>query len=201
MRDDARTHAPAPAFTPTFAVRAVDAYEHGQIGAEGLTGAEITGAPVGNTKVIEPKPYFHEWATVLPGMICLSRKARNATFRNYVAAETATPVIGCAAGLKAADAKNFYFAGICRSKTVRPIDDGTGPSVDEFFTLHIGGMVTMLNNSNEPVFPGDMLEYAASAPAPFPNPRSRRALAAGGRSPRRRWMATTWTTTTTAASA
>jgi hypothetical protein len=74
-------------------------------------------------------------------MICLSRKARNATFRNYVAAETATPVIGCAAGLKASDAKNFYFAGVCRSKTVRPIDDGTGPSVDEFFTLHIGGMV------------------------------------------------------------
>lgn len=92
-------------------------------------------------QVVEPKPYFHEWATVLPGMICLSRKARNATFRNYVAAETATPVIGCAAGLKASDAKNFYFAGVCRSKTVRPIDDGTGPSVDEFFTLHIGGMV------------------------------------------------------------
>lgn len=136
-------------------------------------------------KIIEPKPYFHEWATVLPGMICLSRKARNATFRNYVAAETATPVIGCAAGLKASDAKNFYFAGVCRSKTVRPIDDGTGPSVDEFFTLHIGGMVvrgaarcrpaaqrshartlhaqTMLNNSAEPVFPGDMLEWTLTS--------------------------------------
>jgi hypothetical protein len=25
-------------------------------------------------------------------MICVSRKARNSTFRNYVAAETATPV-------------------------------------------------------------------------------------------------------------
>ena len=122
----------------------VDAYEHGQLAAEGLTGADMTGAATGianPAKIIEPKPYFHEWATVLPGMICLSRKARNATFRNYVAAETATPVIGCAAGLKAADAKNFYFAGVCRSKTVRPIDDGTGPSVDEFFTLHIGGMV------------------------------------------------------------
>ena len=48
-------------------------------------------------KDIEVKPHFHEWASVLPGMICLSRKARNSTFRNYVAAETATPVIGCAA--------------------------------------------------------------------------------------------------------
>ena len=40
----------------------------------------------------EHKPHFHEWATALPGMICVSRKARNSTFRNYVAAETATPV-------------------------------------------------------------------------------------------------------------
>jgi len=108
---------------------------------------------------VEFKPHFHEWATVLPGMICLSRKARNATFRNYVAAETATPVIGCCACLTQDDAKNFYFAGVCRSKSVRGIDDGRGPTTDEFFTLAIGGMVTMLNNSKTPVFPGDMLEW------------------------------------------
>ena len=92
-------------------------------------------------------------------MICVSRKARNSTFRNYVAAETATPVIGCCACLTLDDAKNFYFAGVCRSKSVRPIDDGRGPTTDEFFTLAIGGMVTMLNNSKTPVFPGDMLEW------------------------------------------
>lgn len=74
-------------------------------------------------------------------MICVSRKARNATFRNYVAAETATPVITCCAVLGNDDQKNFYFAGVCRSKSVRPIDDGVGPSVDEFFTLAIGGML------------------------------------------------------------
>ena len=34
-----------------------------------------------------------------------------------------------------------------------------GPQTDEFFTLAIGGMVTMLNNSQTPVFPGDMLEW------------------------------------------
>ena len=44
-------------------------------------------------------------------MICVSRKARNSTFRNYVAAETATPVISCCACLSADDMKNFYFAG------------------------------------------------------------------------------------------
>lgn len=108
---------------------------------------------------VEYKPHFHEWATALPSMICLSRKARNATFRNYVAAETATPVISCAACLKPDDAKNFYFAGVCRSKSVRPLDDGVGPQVDEYFTLAIGGMVTLLNNSKDAVFPGDMLEW------------------------------------------
>jgi len=115
------------------------------------------GADLGD--VVETKPHFHEWASVLPGNICLSRKARNATFRNYVAAETATPVIGCASCIPADEAKQFYFAGICRSKTVRPIDDGVGPSVDEFFTLAIGGMATLQNNSKESVFPGDMIEW------------------------------------------
>lgn len=108
---------------------------------------------------IEQKPHFHEWATALPGMICVSRKARNSTFRNYVAAETATPVVACCACLKMEEESNFYFAGVCRSKSVRPMDDGVGPSVDEFFTIAIGGMVTLLNNSGTSVFPGDMLEW------------------------------------------
>jgi len=147
----------------------VDAYEFAQLPPEGLSQRDISGVATANAQTCEPKPYFHEWASVTPGMICLSRKARNATFRNYVAAETATPVIGCAAGLKAADANNFYFAGVCRSKTIRPIDDGTGPQIDEYFTMAIGGMVTMLNNSAEPIFPGDILEWtlwAEKDPAP-----------------------------------
>ena len=92
-------------------------------------------------------------------MICVSRKARNSTFRNYVAAETATPVISCCACLKASDMKHFYFAGVARSKSVRPIDDGVGPQIDEFFTLAIGGMCTLLNNSGTVLYPGDMLEW------------------------------------------
>lgn len=52
-----------------------------------------------------------------------------------------------------------YFAGICRSKSVRPIDDGIGPSTDEYFTLSIGGMSTLLNNSHGAIFPGDTLEW------------------------------------------
>ena len=137
----------------------VDSYEFAQL-PEAVKAEKLdNGAGTATGTEVEFKPHFHEWATVLPGMICLSRKARNATFRNYVAAETATPVIGCCACLTNDDAKNFYFAGVCRSKTVRPIDDGVGPRTDEFFTLAIGGMVTMLNNSKTPVFPGDMLEW------------------------------------------
>lgn len=68
-------------------------------------------------------------ATALPGMICVSRKARSATFRNYVAAETATPVIACCACLGADDQKNFYFAGVARSKCVRPIGTLSTPTL------------------------------------------------------------------------
>ena len=55
--------------------------------------------------------------------------------------------------------KNFFFAGICRSKSVQPIDDGAGPVIDEYFTSAIGGPVTMYNNGAEAIFPGDMLEW------------------------------------------
>jgi len=79
--------------------------------------------------VVEYKPHFHEWATVQPGMVCLARKKRTAVFRQYVAAETAVPVIACAACLPAADEKNYFFAGVARSKSVRDPDDGIGESL------------------------------------------------------------------------
>ena len=136
------------------------------------------------TAVYEHKPHFHEWATALPGMICVSRKARNSTFRNYVAAETATPVISCCACLGANDMKHFYFAGVARSKSVRPIDDGVGPSIDEFFTLAIGGMCTLLNNSGTVLYPGDMLEWCFYNQKAFTSSGSKGA-ARGNARPRR----------------
>jgi hypothetical protein len=93
-------------------------------------------------------------------MICLARKKRTAVFRQYVAAETAVPVIACAACLPVADEKNYFFAGVARSKSVREPDDGVGPKTDEFFTLSIGGMVTVLNTSGQPLHPGDLVEWA-----------------------------------------
>ena len=110
-------------------------------------------------EVVEYKPHFHEWATVREGMICLARRKRTAVFRQYVAAETAVPVVACAAGLKTESEKDYFFAGVARTKSLRTPDDGIGPSVDEFFTLSIGGMVTVLNTSGQPIHPGDLLEW------------------------------------------
>jgi hypothetical protein len=111
----------------------------------------------------ESVPHFHEWAAVLPGMVCLMRKRRHESFLNRVAAETAVPVISCVSclGLDSEDEiDNWLFAGVARSKSVPPIDDGNGPSFDEYFTLALGGMACILNMSNEKhVFPGDYIEW------------------------------------------
>ena len=118
----------------------------------GMTGAN-------NDKIVEVRPMFHEWASVLPGMICVARKNKTQVFRQYQAAETAVPVIGCAACIPAEDADQYYFGGIARSKSVRSPDDGIGPRDDEFFTLSLGGMSTLLNNSGRPISAGDLIEW------------------------------------------
>jgi len=90
-----------------------------------------TDAKSGN--IVETKPHFYEWATATTGMLAVARKQRS-TFRNYVAAETAAPVIACAAGKGPLDELDFQFAGIVRSNSVRTMDDGVGPTTDEYFT-------------------------------------------------------------------
>lgn len=119
----------------------------------------MVGAPGGGADPVETKPHFHEWATVQPGMVCVARKKKTAVFRGYSAAETAVPVIACAACIPKEDEKNFFFAGIARSKSVRTPDDGIGPNVDEYFTVSIGGMATLLNTSGGPIHPGDLVEW------------------------------------------
>lgn len=42
---------------------------------------------------------------------------------------------------------------------MRTPDDGIGPTVDEFFTVSIGGMATILNTSGGVVHPGDLIEW------------------------------------------
>lgn len=140
----------------TFSL-AVDSYEFTTL-KDGISQQNLNGT--GTTdNIVEFKPMFHEWATVQPGMICLARKKRTAVFRQYVAAETAVPVIACAACLPHGQEKNYFFAGVARSKSVREPDDGIGPKVDEFFTVSIGGMTTLLNTSGQPLHPGDLIEW------------------------------------------
>lgn len=104
----------------------IDPYEFTLI-QDAITTQALTGDPTKSANdIVEYKPHFHEWATVQPGMICVSRKKRTAVFRQYQVAETAAPVIACAACLPAADEKNYYFAGVARSKSVRDPDDGIG---------------------------------------------------------------------------
>lgn len=139
----------------------VDAYEFSSL-SDQLSAGDMTGniGPAADAgKIVEVKPAFHEWASVLPGMICIARKNKTQVFRQYQAAETAVPVIGCAACIPSNEANQFYFAGIARSKTVRSPDDGIGPRDDEFFTLSLGGMATILNNSGRPISAGDLIEW------------------------------------------
>jgi hypothetical protein len=109
--------------------------------------------------VFEVRPPFAEWASTLPGMICVARKHRTDVWRRHMATESAIPVVSCAAGLGAYDQHEWFFAGICRSKSVVPPDDGRGPQIDEYFTLSIGGMATLLNTSGDRLCAGDQVAW------------------------------------------
>lgn len=125
-------------------------------------------------KPIEAKPHFFEWATATVGMIAVQRRMRS-TFRNYVAAETAAPVIVCAAMRGPLDELDFQFSGVVRSNSVRTMDDGVGPTTDEYFTLSIGGLVTILNNSNQVIHPGDYISWTFLSEDPSKAGSTRRA--------------------------
>jgi hypothetical protein len=108
----------------------------------------------------EQPPAFHEWASVQPGFICVFQKHRSTRYRHHASAETATPVIACAQLLSAQNNSMYQFAGICRSKSIRDYDDvANGMKRDEFFTLHIGGPVTLLNNGSDVIQQGDAVEW------------------------------------------
>jgi len=174
----------------------IDTYEYATV-PETFTAAEMSGEVFkdsdGNFKTlagdapaadavgspIEGRPHFYEWATATTGQIALTRRMRS-TFRNYVAAETACPVIACAACRGPLDEVDFQFAGVVRSNSIRTMDDGIGPQTDEYFTLAIGGMATILNNSSSVVHPGDMISWTFVSESDNVKSKSR-----GGKGPRR----------------
>lgn len=108
----------------------------------------------------EDKPAFHEWASVQPGFLCVFEKNRSTRYRHHASAETACAVIACAQLLSDQNNNMYQFAGVARSKAVRDYDDiANGMKRDEFFTLHIGGPVTIINNGNEAINQGDAVEW------------------------------------------
>ena len=148
----------------------IDTYEFAAL-KDQLRGSEMTGlrngAPPDDNagQIVEYKPMLHEWATVQPGMVCLARKKKTAMFRQMTAAETAVPVIACAACLPVAAEKDYFFAGVARTKSVRPPDDGVGPQFDEYFTVSLGGIVVVLNTSGTQIHCGDLVEWCLINPA------------------------------------
>ena len=108
----------------------------------------------------EPLPRFDEWASVQPGYICLYSRNKTQVYQKYLAVETACPVIACAQRRYARHNASYGFAGIARTKSIRDRDDiEHGAKTDEFFTLHIGGPCTLLNNGNQNIKNGDMVEW------------------------------------------
>lgn len=108
----------------------------------------------------EERPERHLWQTVQPGTVAVFHKSRSAEFRNQIGSQRAAPVIVYAQGLAAqTDNKNYSFAGITRTNSIRPYDDGLGITVDEMFTIALRGKVTMLNNGPDVILNGDYVEW------------------------------------------
>lgn len=138
-----------------------NAFVHGEL-FQKITNPEIVqkNKPPRVARMNEKDPLFHEWASVTPGLICVTEKDRHTSFRSHLTAETAVPVLACAQGLDETCNSSYQFAGIARSKSVRDYDDILhGPKRDEYFTLAIGGPFTILNNGNGPIKVGDMVEW------------------------------------------
>jgi len=140
----------------------VDSYDW-SLTPENVTGTALVynnmDAPENGGLPFEFRPAYAEWATVLPGMVTVQRKKKTHSNYNY-AADTAAGVIVCAACKTQKDEGDYTFAGVARSKSVPPHDDGMGPSHDEMFTVALAGMVTVLNTSGSVIHAGDMIGWS-----------------------------------------
>lgn len=108
----------------------------------------------------EEPAQFYEWASTVPGLICVFLKNKQQQYMRQMGAESAVPVVACAQNMSMRHNKFFQFAGICRSKNVRSKDDvDNGITKDEYFTLAIGGQFTILNTGNGNIENGDLVEW------------------------------------------
>lgn len=115
---------------------------------------------------IEQNASPEAWASVLPGMICVSHTQHSKHYRGRYSSNNAAHVIACAFGLSTTDEENYSFAGVARSQSVRT--KGMSQSSDDHFTMNRGGVVTILNTSGEHIYNGDMVAWTFTPSANSP---------------------------------
>lgn len=117
---------------------------------------------------------FGQWATALPGMIAVAPKKGSKLSLRAPGGEATAPCIVSIPNLGVGDygeskvptdpgnqaavrvMEDYFFRGIVRSPCVRSEDELVmGPSVDEYFTLAIGGAATIQNNGLDKIEAGD----------------------------------------------
>jgi len=107
---------------------------------------------------------FYRWASVLPGIVTVNKKNTNERVGHDPTDETCVRCIASCNALDDTKHDEYYFTGIARSKSIRSIEESSvGPSVDEFFTVAIGGLITVLNNGSKPIKAGSLVEWSFGA--------------------------------------
>lgn len=116
----------------------------------------------------EPSVDFADWATVLPGVVCvvpiLQRHACS-----VLQGESAASVIACAYGFGSQDDYLFTFSGVARSKSIKDPSDGVGidgavNTPGPLFTLAKRGYAQVVNTSDEILMPGDRVAWTFGTP-------------------------------------
>ena len=156
------------------------AYRVGNDVKDVATGQNTLATPT----VVETKCHAYEWMTAYVGMIAVQRKQRSTFRNHVATESAAPVVVcavgrgpldevSCRFSHRTSFSHvhlvfgvltlarfllgvqfDWQFAGVVRSNSVRTVDDGMGPSVDEYFTLTIAGPQTILNNSKDVIHPG-----------------------------------------------
>lgn len=110
----------------------------------------------------EALPTYAAWASVLPGMICVSKTSKTRTYRGFGDSGSACPVLACAFGLSPGVEHEYSFSGVARSQSVKT--KGMSQTADDYFTMNRGGIVNILNTSGEQIYNGDLVCWTFKEP-------------------------------------
>lgn len=111
-------------------------------------------------KVKDTKSHFHEWASVVPGHICLIDTKTKSSGRMLLNS-TAVAVVTSADGYEKEEENwdHLRWAGVCRSKSTTEQNSERS----ELFTLAMRGVVAVVNSSGTNLYPGDTVYWTVDA--------------------------------------